>query len=64
MIVICPEGGKRVQPSRFSWSDLEPLFWGGEGEQKQAILRTARDNVRGMKTYTVTVAFELSARSV
>lgn len=54
-------GGRNAGPlSHFSWSNLEPLF----GKQKRAVWLTARDNVKGMKTYTITLAFLLSAHSV
>lgn len=54
-------GGRNAGPlSHFSWSNLEPLF----RKQKRAGWLTARDNVKGMKTYTVTLAFLLSAHSV
>lgn len=57
MIRICPEGRKWVsQSSRFSWSDLEPLFT----KQKQAVWLTAQDNLKGMKTSTITVPFLLT----
>lgn len=54
-------GGRNARPlSHFSWSNLESLF----RKQKRAVWLTARDNVKGMKTYTVTLAFLLSAYSV
>ena len=57
MIAIFPEGRKW---SWFPWSDLGPLF----RKQKQAVWLTAQDNVKGMKTSTVTVPILLSAHSV
>lgn len=60
MIVICPEGRKGVCWDVFTRPDLVPLF----RKQEQAVRLTARDNVKGMKTYTITSAFLLSAHSV
>lgn len=55
-------GGKKASASsHFSWSDLEPL----SRKQRQAVWLTAQDNVKAMKTYTITVPFFLlSAHSV
>lgn len=53
IIVICQEREEK-EPVE------QPLF----GKQKQAVWLTAQDNVKDMKTYTITVSFLLSARSV